>query len=72
MRLPLCSFIIPILFIVSWIFNSILSDDEQLPPVNSKVLPESNWDDEDVNEDDVKDSWEDDDEPAQVCSSIKQ
>lgn len=29
-----------------------------------KELPKSNWDDEDVDENDIKESWEDEDEPA--------
>ncbi|KAJ4715218.1 Eukaryotic translation initiation factor 3 subunit J [Melia azedarach] len=39
-------------------------EDEQIPPLPSKNEPKSNWDDEDVDESDVKDSWEDEDEPA--------
>ncbi|KAJ4715219.1 Eukaryotic translation initiation factor 3 subunit J [Melia azedarach] len=40
------------------------TEDEQIPPLPSKNEPKSNWDDEDVDESDVKDSWEDEDEPA--------
>ncbi|KAL9459655.1 hypothetical protein AB3S75_002957 [Citrus x aurantiifolia] len=39
-------------------------EDEQIPPLASKVVAESKWDDEDVDESDVKESWEDDDEPT--------
>lgn len=38
-------------------------EDEPAPLVIKKE-PKSLWDDEDVDENDVKDSWEDDDEPA--------
>ncbi|KAF7820311.1 eukaryotic translation initiation factor 3 subunit J-like [Senna tora] len=38
--------------------------EEQIPPLNLKEQPKSKWDDEDVDENDVKESWEDDDEPA--------
>lgn len=49
------------------IFISVcVSEDEQIPPLPSKNEPKSNWDDEDVDESDVKDSWEDEDEPAPV------
>ncbi|GLT99052.1 hypothetical protein SLE2022_165190 [Rubroshorea leprosula] len=39
-------------------------EEEQIPPLNLKEHPKSKWDDEDVDESDVKDSWEDEDEPA--------
>lgn len=39
-------------------------EDEQIPPLISKAVAKSKWDDEDVDESDVKESWEDDDEPA--------
>ncbi|KAI4347359.1 hypothetical protein L6164_008175 [Bauhinia variegata] len=39
-------------------------EDEQIPPLISKEQPKSKWDDEDVDENDVKESWEDEDEPA--------
>ncbi|KAJ4903312.1 Translation initiation factor eIF3 subunit [Raphanus sativus] len=44
-------------------------EDEPLAPLPAKVELKSNWDDEDVDENDIKDSWEDDDdddEPAPV------
>lgn len=43
-----------------------ISEDEQIPPLASKVVAKSKWDDEDVDESDVKESWEDDDEPTPV------
>lgn len=43
-----------------------LSEDEQIPPVLSTEQPKNTWDDEDVDENDVKESWEDEDEPALV------
>lgn len=30
----------------------------------------SNWDDEDLDDDDVKESWEDEEQPAKVCTCI--
>ncbi|KAJ4840893.1 hypothetical protein Tsubulata_010397 [Turnera subulata] len=41
-------------------------EDEEVPPLPVKEQPKSKWDDEDVDENDVKESWEDDDEPAPV------
>ncbi|KAJ0985362.1 hypothetical protein J5N97_003718 [Dioscorea zingiberensis] len=39
-------------------------DDEGFEPIPpSKEQPKANWEDEDVEEDDVKESWEDDDVP---------
>ncbi|KAF2310097.1 hypothetical protein GH714_006531 [Hevea brasiliensis] len=43
-----------------------LIEDEQIPPLLAKEQPKSKWDDEDVDENDVKESWEDEDEPALV------
>ncbi|KAJ9141272.1 hypothetical protein P3X46_031822 [Hevea brasiliensis] len=43
-----------------------LIEDEQIPPLLAKEQPKSKWDDEDVDEIDVKESWEDEDEPALV------
>ncbi|XP_027342873.1 eukaryotic translation initiation factor 3 subunit J-A-like isoform X2 [Abrus precatorius] len=40
--------------------------DAEIPPLLSKDSPRNKWDDEDVEEDDVKESWEDEDEPAQA------
>uniref|UniRef100_A0A5B7BAQ2 Eukaryotic translation initiation factor 3 subunit J n=1 Tax=Davidia involucrata TaxID=16924 RepID=A0A5B7BAQ2_DAVIN len=39
-------------------------EDESIPPLLKKEETKSRWDDEDVDEDDVKESWEDEDEPA--------
>ncbi|KAK8661792.1 hypothetical protein V6N13_091386 [Hibiscus sabdariffa] len=44
--------------------NSIVAEDE-IPPIPTKFLPKSKWDDEDVDDTDIKDSWEDEDEPPQ-------
>ncbi|XP_071709271.1 uncharacterized protein [Rutidosis leptorrhynchoides] len=44
-------------------FNLNVSEDEPAPLVIKKD-PKSAWDDEDVDENDIKESWEDDDEPA--------
>ncbi|VVA94207.1 unnamed protein product [Arabis nemorensis] len=41
-----------------------ISEDEQIAPLPAKVQLKSNWDDEDVDENEIKDSWKDDDEPA--------
>ncbi|CAA7055749.1 unnamed protein product [Microthlaspi erraticum] len=37
---------------------------EDFQPLPAKVELKSNWDDEDVDENDIKDSWEEEDEPA--------
>ncbi|XP_043701784.1 eukaryotic translation initiation factor 3 subunit J-like [Telopea speciosissima] len=39
-------------------------EDEAVPPILKKEQPRNMWDDEDVDENDVKDSWEDEDEPT--------
>lgn len=39
-------------------------EDEQIPPLVLKEQPKNKWDDEDVDENDIKESWEDEDEPA--------
>lgn len=44
-------------------------EDEQIPPVLKKELPKASWDDEDVDDDDVKESWEDEDETALAPAS---
>jgi hypothetical protein len=48
--------------------RAFLSEDEQIPPlpVLAKEQPKSKWDDEDADDNDVKESWEDEDEPAPV------
>lgn len=40
-----------------------ISEDETIPALQ-KEQPKNKWDDEDVDDNDVKESWEDDDEPA--------
>lgn len=42
------------------------SEDETIPDLLKKEQLKSNWDDEDVDDNDVKESWEDEDEPAPV------
>ncbi|KAK4804517.1 hypothetical protein SAY86_004334 [Trapa natans] len=39
-------------------------ENEQLSPLHSNKQPKSSWDDEDADEGDIKESWEDEDEPA--------
>ncbi|XVE65568.1 hypothetical protein DITRI_Ditri08aG0010200 [Diplodiscus trichospermus] len=39
--------------------------EEEIPPLLTKEQPKSKWDDEDVDDTDVKESWEDEDEPPQ-------
>ncbi|XP_044477091.1 eukaryotic translation initiation factor 3 subunit J-A-like [Mangifera indica] len=39
-------------------------EDDVIPSIPKKELPKNAWDEEDVEESDVKDSWEDEDEPA--------
>ncbi|CAL0323887.1 unnamed protein product [Lupinus luteus] len=41
-------------------------EEEQIAPIDLtlNVKTKSNWDDEDVDENDIKESWEDEDEPA--------
>ncbi|XP_022845687.1 eukaryotic translation initiation factor 3 subunit J-like [Olea europaea var. sylvestris] len=39
-------------------------EDETIPDLLKKEQLKSNWDDEDVDDNDVKESWEDEDEPA--------
>ncbi|KAK4399057.1 Eukaryotic translation initiation factor 3 subunit J [Sesamum angolense] len=42
-----------------------ISEDEPIPDLlKKKEQPKSNWDDEDLDDNDVKNSWEDEDEPA--------
>jgi hypothetical protein len=43
-----------------------ISEDEQIPPIPTKEQPKNNWDDEDADDDAVKESWEDEDEPTPV------
>ncbi|PSS00281.1 Eukaryotic translation initiation factor 3 subunit J-A like [Actinidia chinensis var. chinensis] len=39
-------------------------EDEPISPVLKKELPKNKWDDEDIDDDDVKESWEDEEETA--------
>ncbi|XP_022741484.1 eukaryotic translation initiation factor 3 subunit J-like isoform X2 [Durio zibethinus] len=39
--------------------------EDEIPPLLTKEQPKSKWDDEDVDDNDVKESWEDEDEPPQ-------
>lgn len=39
------------------------AEEEQVPALQKKDQLKSNWDDEDLDEDEIKDSWEDEDEP---------
>ncbi|KAJ7975356.1 Eukaryotic translation initiation factor 3 subunit J [Quillaja saponaria] len=39
-------------------------EDEQIAPLASKEQPKNKWDDEDLDENDIRESWEDEDEPA--------
>lgn len=45
-----------------------VAEDEHIAPIDLTLKDpvKSNWDDEDVDENDVKESWEDEDEPAPV------
>jgi len=45
-----------------------VAEDEQIAPLDLKLKDpvKSKWDDEDVDDNDVKESWEDEDEPAPV------
>jgi translation initiation factor 3 subunit J len=39
------------------------------PPTIAREQPKGQWDDEDIGEDeDVKESWEDEEKPAPVCT----
>ena len=49
----------------AYICKWFLSEDEHIPPLQ-KEQPKNKWDDEDVDDNDVKESWEDEDEPAPV------
>ncbi|KAL8167721.1 hypothetical protein V2J09_009220 [Rumex salicifolius] len=44
--------------------DPLISEDEQVPALLKKDQPRSKWDDEDLDEDEIKDSWEDEDEPT--------
>ncbi|XWS38985.1 hypothetical protein CRYUN_Cryun18bG0011000 [Craigia yunnanensis] len=42
-----------------------MADEDEMPPLLTKEQPKSKWDDEDVDDTDIKESWEDEDEPPQ-------
>ncbi|GFZ09615.1 translation initiation factor eIF3 subunit [Actinidia rufa] len=44
--------------------NAIFTEDEPISPVLKKEQPKNKWDDEDIDDDDVKESWEDEEETA--------
>ncbi|KAL1223221.1 hypothetical protein V5N11_029457 [Cardamine amara subsp. amara] len=46
-------------------------EDEQVAPLPAKVELKSNWDDEDVDENEIKDSWEDDDDERSLPPVVK-
>ncbi|KAK9670033.1 hypothetical protein RND81_13G172200 [Saponaria officinalis] len=46
-------------------------EDETVPQLPKKEEPRSNWDDEDLDENDVKESWEDFDEPEPAPAPVK-
>ncbi|CAL9028789.1 unnamed protein product [Prunus brigantina] len=46
-------------------------EDEKIPALLSNDQPIRKWDDEDVDENDIKDSWEDFDEPAPLEPATK-
>lgn len=59
-----------LLFYAFFHSNRMFTDDAEDEPVSlilKKDQPRSNWDDEDVDDDGVKESWEDEDEPEPVC-----
>ncbi|KAL5726037.1 hypothetical protein ACHQM5_009108 [Ranunculus cassubicifolius] len=41
-------------------------EDEPVAPVLKKALPKNSWDDEDVDDDEIKESWEDEEENTPV------
>lgn len=45
-------------------------EDDNIPPLLSKEQLKSKWDDEDMDENDVKESWEDEEEPAPVQQPV--
>ncbi|CAL1392111.1 unnamed protein product [Linum trigynum] len=54
-----------------WLMSNMYAsvEDEQIQPVLLKEQPKSKWDDEDVDEDEIKESWEDEDESPTVPAS---
>lgn len=51
-------------------FSFLISEAEDFQPLPAKVELKSNWDDEDVDENDIKDSWEEEDESVPVYFSL--
>ncbi|XAR58117.1 hypothetical protein NMG60_11026510 [Bertholletia excelsa] len=45
-------------------------EDEPIPPLLKKEQTNNKWDDEDVDDNDVKESWEDEDEPAPAPAPV--
>lgn len=59
---------IPLLLDGNNIFG--VSEDEPIPDLlTKKELLKANWEDEDLDDNDVKDSWEDEEETPKVCYS---
>ncbi|XP_056864157.1 uncharacterized protein LOC130511264 [Raphanus sativus] len=52
-------------------FLFLVSEADDFQPLPAKVVLKSNWDDEDVDENDIKDSWEEDDEPVPPAPVVK-
>lgn len=46
-------------------------EDEQIPPILAKEQPKNKWDDEDVDDNDVKESWEDDEPTLNEAPEVK-
>ncbi|XP_039067134.1 eukaryotic translation initiation factor 3 subunit J-like isoform X1 [Hibiscus syriacus] len=44
--------------------------EDEIPPIPTKALPKSKWDDEDVDDTDIKDSWEDEEEPPPLQQPV--
>ncbi|CAH8352245.1 unnamed protein product [Eruca vesicaria subsp. sativa] len=49
----------------------LVSEAEDFQPTPAKVELKSNWDDEDVDENDIKDSWEEEDEEPTPAPVVK-
>ena len=54
------------LFVGGFELHVIFAEEEPIPSLLKKEQPKNSWDDEDVDDNDVKESWEDEDEPAPV------
>lgn len=67
--LSLISFVILCLIFSNYIYKFCCSEDEEFEPALpslKKEPPKAMWEDEDVEDEDVKESWEDEEEPKQV------